>query len=138
MLEGFLGIVQIEFLALKHVFDIKLAVAMVISVIDNQVGIAEVGHTGNDTIAHFFPVLLGDYPFVTVFLEEVEIKVLDEIFGQIVTQESDIVVKFAYFEYLLVAHSWLTPEIFLLLFRWIIPASLNIFEHFEAKVIGIE
>ena len=92
MLECLLGIVQVEFLALKHVLDVEFAVATIISVIDNEVRIAKVGHTCNDAIAHFLPVLFGDDPFIAVFLEEIEVKVLDEVFGQIVSQERYIVI----------------------------------------------
>ena len=58
MLERLLSIIQVEFLALKHMLDVKLPVAAIISVVNDQVGVAEVGQTGNDSIAYFLPALL--------------------------------------------------------------------------------
>ena len=72
--------------------DVEFAIATIVTILDDQVGIAEVSQAGNDTIAHLFPVLLDNDPFITLFFVEVEIKVFDEVFGQVVTQERNVVV----------------------------------------------
>ena len=72
--------------------DVEFAIATIVTVFDDQVGIAEVSQAGNDTIAYLLPILLDNDPFITLFFVEVEIEVFNEVFGQVVTQERNVVV----------------------------------------------
>src|SRR5260370_22716245 len=52
VLERLLRVDQVEFVALEEMLDVQLAIAAIVTVIDHQVGIAEIGQTGNNTVAH--------------------------------------------------------------------------------------
>src|SRR6266702_283703 len=129
MLQGLLSINHVEFIAFVQVLDIEFAIAPVVAVVYNEVGAAEVGHAGNDAIAHLLPVFLDDYPFIALFLIQIEVEIFNQVFGKVVAQERDIVLHFAYLENLLQS---------LFLFGRVVPALLDILEDLEAYVVRIE
>src|SRR5947209_3655995 len=98
----------------------------------------KVSHISNNGIAHLLPVVLNNNPFVALFLVEIKVQVFDEIFGQIVTQERDIILDLTYFEELLAPHTRLASKFLLLFLRRIIPAFLDIFEDLIPDIIRIE
>ena len=118
--------------------QVELAVAAIVTVVDYQVGVAEVVKVGNYIIAHLLPVFLDDDPLVSLFPVDVEIKVFHQVFGEVVTQEGDVVVKFAYFEDLLTTHAGFASKSLSLLPGGIIPALLDVFKHLEAQVVRVE
>src|SRR5579884_3491122 len=106
--------------------EIQLAVATIVAIIHDQVGVAKVGHIGDDHITYFTPVLFDDDPLVALFFIEVEVEIFDEIFGQVVAQEGDIILHLAHLEEFLAALAWFAAKPILLLSGGIIPTSLDI------------
>src|ERR1022692_3109084 len=96
MLKRLLSIDQIKILTFVEMLDIKFTIPSVITIIYHQVGIPEVGHTSDNTIAHLLPVLFRNDPLIALFFVEVKIQILDEIFRQVITQKRDIVVHLAH------------------------------------------
>jgi len=138
VLQGLLGVDQIEFLTLEKMLDVEFAIAPVVAILNYQVRITKIGHARDNTIAYLLPVLLDNDPLIPFFAIQVEIKIFNQILSQVVSQERDIVIEFAYLEDLLATFPRLAPQqIPLLLFR-IIPAALDIFEDLEADVVRIQ
>src|SRR6266702_4134865 len=96
ILKRLLGVDQIEFLTLEEMLDIQLTIPTIVAVVNNQVWITEIGQAGYNPITHLFPIFLHDNPFISFFSIEVEVKFLYEVFGQVITQERDIVIELAY------------------------------------------
>src|SRR5438552_16336598 len=92
----------------------------------------------NDAITHFLPVFLDNHPLVALFFVQVEVKVFDEILGEVVTRERDIVIKFAHLEDLMATHARFAAQAFLFLRGRTIPTTFDILEYLETKVVGIE
>src|SRR5690349_14295571 len=74
VLEGFLSIGQVEFLAFMEMLEVEFAIAPVIAVVHHDIRTPEVGHVGDNGITHLLPVLLGNNPLIALFLVEVEIE----------------------------------------------------------------
>src|SRR2546429_9892789 len=92
ILKRLLGIDQIKFLTLEEMLDIQLAIPTIVAVVNNQVWITEIGQAGYNPITYLFPIFLYDNPFIPFFSIEVEVKFFNKVFGQVITQERDIVI----------------------------------------------
>src|SRR6266487_454846 len=108
VLECLLGVDQVKFLPLVEMLDVELAISMIVAIVNNKVGIAKVCQAGNDAITYLLPVFLHDDPLIPLLPIKVEVEVLHKVFGQVVTQEGDIVVQFAYLKDLLATHARFT------------------------------
>ena len=101
--ERLLAVVQVELLAVEAVAQVQLAGAVVVAVLDHDVGLAEVGHAVDDRVADLPPVLLDDHPLVALAAVEVQVELVDQVLGQVVAQERDVVLQLADLEDLLAA-----------------------------------
>src|SRR4051812_39825519 len=89
-MERHLGITLIKLLTLELVPYVQLSIAFVIAILNHEVWAAKIRHAGNDRVAYDLPILLHDDPAVAFLTVEVEIKIVDELLGEIVPQERDV------------------------------------------------
>src|SRR4051812_22640482 len=132
------GVLQIEVVALVTMPQVQLSTSPVVAVLDDDVGLPEVGHAGQDRVPDDLPVLLDDDPLVAFQAIEVQVKLLDEVAGQVVPQERRVVVELADLEHLGPALAARPPELVALLVGRLIPAALDVLEDLHPDVVRID
>src|SRR6188472_87774 len=80
-------------------FHVELTVTFIVVINDLDIRKSEVGHAGDEGVAHARPFLLRYSPFFIIYkLEDKKIQLFAEIFGQIISQEGYIIIQLAHFK----------------------------------------
>ncbi|MMZ64617.1 hypothetical protein D1872_269630 [compost metagenome] len=108
----------------------QLPAAQVVAVLDDDVRGAAVHAGGDQLIADMLPGFIGDFPFRPLFLEDIEVQVADQIFGQIAADKRKVRIQLADFEHFLPSFARLPAIAADLLFRRMVPAPFDILEDF--------
>ena len=121
MLQGVLGVVEVQGAAVVLVPEVEVAVALPVAVLDDDHRLVVGAQAAGEDVAHHLPVGLGDLELLAVEGIDEEVQLPGQLFGEVGADEGGVALQLPGLEYRLPAQ-----------------AGLDVLEDAEADLIGVE